>query len=462
MADLDGLLTKAGQYKMPMNAGGYGGASPMSFMDDARQRFNKEEEERQRKMVQDSMMHFMQPSGHGMFFTGNNQMVDVGGQHLLRAIGQDDLAARQAEMFNYSNVQNAARGVREAAEQGATDVRNAGSADLARMKAYGDEAVGIADQSFLDVQKQFGDAQKKYDRDIAKAYATQQQAIAQAGRSSELQQSAVASAIAQQQSERRDMLAAQMGGAVSGTTDQFQDAARQMQAEADRLKFKSLTDIAVERDRTTSSLQQNLASMQQRGAEFGAGFAQTGANLSMQSAQQKMAARQMAASLYSASAQQQAQAAQVSAQMRMAGRETEARFLAARPFSPVSMLQTYIAAMNAKKTIPQNIFGGNGGGGVVGPMQGMNARIMEDNGGGRGRGSAAAPAAAATAKSPASPAQTQKQFSDSAMMSGAPSGRTPNGRSKMDMTNPESPLYDWGMDAYNQERAAGMPWAQPK
>ena len=371
MADLDGLLTKAGQYKMPMNSGGYGGASPMSFMDDARRQFDKQEEERQRKMVQDSMMHFMQPSGPGMFFTGNNQMVDVGGQHLLRAIGQDDLAARQAEMFNYSNVQNAARGVREAAEQGATDVRNAGSADLARMKAYGDEAVGIADQSFLDVQKQFGDAQKKYDRDIAKAYASQQQAIAQAGRSSELQQSAVASAIAQQQSERRDQLAAQMGGAVSGTADQFQDASRQMQAEADRLKFKSLTDIAVERDRTTSSLQQNLAAMQQRGAEFGAGFAQTGANFSMQSEQQKQAARQMAARLYSASAQQQAQAAQVSAQMRMAGRETEARFLAARPFNPVSMLQTYIAAMNAKKSIPQNIFGGNGGGGVVGPMQGM-------------------------------------------------------------------------------------------
>ena len=370
MADLDGLLTKAGQYKMPQSAGGYGGSSPMDFMDDARQRFNKEEEERQRKMVQDSMTQFLRPSGHDMFFN-NNKMVDVGGHHLLRAIGQDDMAARQAEMFNFNNVMNAARGIRESADQGATDVRNAGSADLARMKAYGDEAVDIADKSFLDVQKQFSDAQKKYDRDIAKAYATQQQAIAQSRQSSELQQSAVASAIAQQQSERRDMLAAQMGGASSGTADQFQDAARQMQAEADRLKFKSVTDIAVERDRTVSSLQQNLAAMQQRGAEFGAGFAQTGANFSMQSAQQKQAARQMAASLYSASAQQQAQAAQVSAQMRMAGRESEAKFIIARPFHPVSMLQTYIAAMNAKKTIPQNIFGGTGGGGVVGPMQGM-------------------------------------------------------------------------------------------
>lgn len=370
MADLDGILTKAGQYKMPINAGGYGGASPMSFMDDARQQFDKQEEERQRRMVQDSMTQFLRPSGHDMFFN-NNKMVDVGGHHLLRAIGQDDLAARQAELFNFNNVMNAAQGIREAADRGATDVRNAGSADLARMKEYGDEAVGIADKSFLDVQKQFSDAQKKYDRDIAKAYATQQQAIAQSRQSSELQQSAVAGAIAQQQAERRSQLAAQMGGAIPGTAGQFEDASRQMQAEADRLKFKSLTDIAVERDRTVSSLQQNLAAMQQRGAEFGAGFAQTGANFAMQSAQQKQAARQMAANLYSASAQQQAQAAQVAAQMRVAGRQTEAQFIAARPFHPVSMLQTYIAAMNAKKTIPQNIFGGNGGGGVVGPMQGM-------------------------------------------------------------------------------------------
>jgi hypothetical protein len=260
-------------------------------------------------------------------------------------------------------------------------------------------------------------------------------------------------------------MAAQMGGAIPGTADQFADASRQMQAEADRLKFKSLTDIAVERDRTVSSLQQNLSAMKQRGAEFGAGLAQTGAGISMQSAQQKQAARQMAASLYSASAQQQAQAAQVSAQMRMAGRETEARFLAARPFNPVSMLQTYIAAMNAKKSMPQNIFGGTGGGGVVGPMQGMpiggyqGPSFNSSDAAAERRKQAAAPAAAAPAKSPA---QTQKEFSDSAMMSGRSSGRTPNGRSRLDMTNPESPLYDWGMDAYNQERAAGMPWAQPK
>jgi len=359
-------------FKMPQSAGSYGGTSPMAHMNMAKSQFDKQEEDRQRKMVQDSMNQFLRPSGHEMFFDPNTRKtVDVGGEHLLRAIGQDDLAARQAELFNYNNVQNAARGIREAADQGAGDVRTAGAADMARMKQYGDEAVGIADQSFLDVQKQFGDAQKKYDRDIAKAYASQQQAIAQAGRSAELQQSAVSGAIAQQQAERRDQMAAQMGGAIPGTADQFQDASRQMQADADRLKFKSLTDIAVERDRTTSSLQQNLAAMQQRGAEFGAGFAQTGAGVSMQSAQQKQAARQMAASLYSASAQQQAQAAQVSAQMRMAGRQTEAQFLAARPFHPVSMLQTYIAAMNAKKTMPQNIFGGTGGGGVVGPMQGM-------------------------------------------------------------------------------------------
>lgn len=359
-------------FSMPQSTGGYGGASPMSYLDQAKKQFDKQEEERQRKMVQDSMTQFLRPSGHEMFFDPQTRKtVNVGGEHLLRAIGQDDLAARQAELFNYQNVMNAAKGIRQAGEQGADEVRTAGAADLARMKQYGDEAVGIADKSFLDVQKQFSDAQKKYDRDIAKAYATQQQAIAQSGRSAELQQSAVAGAIAQQQAERRDQTAAQMGGAIPGTARQFEDASRQMQADADRLKFKSLTDIAVERDRTISSLQQNLGAMQQRGAEFGAGLAQTGASFSMQSAQQKQAARQMAAGLYSASAQQQAQAAQVSAQMRMAGRETEARFIAARPFHPVSMLQTYIAAMNAKKTMPQNIFGGTGGGGVVGPMQGM-------------------------------------------------------------------------------------------
>jgi hypothetical protein len=356
-------------FKMPQNAGGLGNISPMAYMNMAKDQFDKQEEARQQKMVQDSMNQFLRPSGHEMFFDPNTRKtVDVGGEHLLRAIGQDDLAARQAELFNYSNVQNAGRGIREAAEQGAGDVRTAGAADMARMKQYGDEAVGIADQSFLDVQKQFSDAQKKYDRDIAKAYASQQQAIAQAGRSAELQQSAVSGAIAQQQAERRDQMAAQMGGAIPGTADQFADASRQMQAEADRLKFKSLTDIAVERDRTVSSLQQNLGAMQQRGAEFGAGLAQTGAGVSMQSAQQKQAARQMAANLYSVSAQQQAQAAQISAQMRVAGRNTEAQFLAARPFNPVSMLQTYIAAMNAKKSMPQNIFGGTGGGGFVAPV----------------------------------------------------------------------------------------------
>jgi hypothetical protein len=203
-------------------------------------------------------------------------------------------------------------------------------------------------------------------------------------------------------------MAAQMGGAIPGTADQFADASRQMQAEADRLKFKSLTDIAVERDRTTSSLQQNLAAMQQRGAEFGAGLAQTGAGVSMQSAQQKQAARQMAASLYSASAQQQAQAAQVSAQMRMAGRETEARFLAARPFHPVSMLQTYIAAMNAKRTMPQNIFGGTGGGGMVAPVPtiGMGPMGMTS---GAGRRPEAAPSATAPAANVSVPAYTPGQ-----------------------------------------------------
>ena len=396
-------------FKMPQSAGSYGGISPMAHMNMAKSQFDKQEEERQRKMVQDSMNQFLRPSGHEMFFDpSTRKTVDVGGEHLLRAIGQDDLAARQAELFNYSNVQNAARGVREAAEQGAGDVRTAGVADMARMKQYGDEAVGIADKSFLDVQKQFGDAQKKYDRDIAKAYASQQQAIAQAGRSAELQQSAVSGAIAQQQAERRDQMAAQMGGAIPGTADQFADASRQMQAEADRLKFKSLTDIAVERDRTTSSLQQNLAAMQQRGAEFGAGLAQTGAGVSMQSAQQKQAARQMAASLYSASAQQQAQAAQVSAQMRMAGRETEARFLAARPFHPVSMLQTYIAAMNAKRTMPQNIFGGTGGGGMVAPVPtiGMGPMGMTS---GAGRRPEAAPSATAPAANVSVPAYTPGQ-----------------------------------------------------
>lgn len=359
-------------FNMPQSTGGYGGGSPMFYLDLAKKQFEKGEDERQRKMVQDSMTQFLRPSGHEMFFDPQTRkVVDVGGEHLLRAIGQDDLAARQAELFNYQNVMNAAKGIRQAGEQGADELRTAGVADLARTKQYGDEAVSIADKSFLDVQKQFGDAQKKYDRDIAKAYATQQQAIAQSGRSAELQQSAVAGAIAQQQSERRDQMAAQMGGAIPGTSGQFEDASRQMQAEADRLKFKSLTDIAVERDRTISSLQQNLGAMQQRGAEFGAGLAQTGASFSMQSAQQKQAARQMAAGLYSASAQQQAQAAQVSAQMRMAGRQTEAQFIAARPFHPVSMLQTYIAAMNAKKTMPQNIYGGFGGGAVTAPMEGM-------------------------------------------------------------------------------------------
>ena len=378
-------------FSMPQTAGGLGNISPMAYMNMAKDQFDKQEEARQQKMVQDSMAQFLRPSGHEMFFDPNTRKtLDVGGEHLLRAIGQDDLAARQAELFNYQNTMNAGRGIREAADQGANDVRTAGTADMARMKQYGDEAVGIADKSFLDVQKQFSDAQKKYDRDIAKAYATQQQAIAQSRQSSELQQSAVSGAIAQQQAERLDQTAAQMGGAIPGTADQFQDASRKMQAEADRLKFKSVTDIAVERDRTVSSLQQNLGAMQQRGAEFGAGFAQTGANFSMQSAQQKQAARQMAANLYSVSAQQQAQAAQIAAQMRVAGRNTEAQFIAARPFHPVSMLQTYIAAMNAKKSMKQNIFGGTGGAGFVAPVPTIGMGAMGQKSGGAPRQTAPA------------------------------------------------------------------------
>jgi hypothetical protein len=171
-----------------------------------------------------------------------------------------------------------------------------------------------------------------------------------------------------------------------------------MQAEADRLKFKSLTDISVEKERTTAGLQQTLAGMQQRSAEFRSGLGQTGAQMGYQARMGQQQARQLAAGLYQASAQQQAQAAQAAAQLRLSGQNTAANYILARPFSPVSLLQTMITAMNAQRNVGRSQFGVASG--VSAPMAGA-----QFGGGGMGaapRRSRSSPAGGAAA-SPAAP-----------------------------------------------------------
>jgi len=321
----------------------------------------------------------------------------IGGHHLLGAVALDDLAARQAEQMNYGNVMGAVRGIRGAAESGASDIRTAGLGDLVNMRRQGEEAVALADRAFEDLQKQFAAAGQRYDRDYAQARADQQRAISQFGGAMEAQQSAVSQAIAQQQAERRDQAAAQMGGAIPGTTAQFEEASRQMQAEADRLKFKSLTDIAVEKERTTAGLQQTLAGMQQRSAEFRAGLGQAEAQMGFQGRMGQQQARQLAAGLYQAAAQQQAASAQAAAQLRLSGQNAAANYIVARPFSPVSMLQTMITAMNAQRNVGRSQFGVVGG--VSAPMAG--AQFGGGGGGGVSRRSASSPAPASAPSAPA-------------------------------------------------------------
>jgi len=325
----------------------------------------------------------------------------IGGHHLLGAVALDDLAARQAEQMNYGNVMGAVRGIRGAAESGASDIRTAGLGDLMRMRRQGEEAVALADKAFEDLQKQFAAASQRYDRDYAQARADQQRAISQFGQAMEAQQSAVSQAVAQQQSERRDQLAAQMGGAIPGTTGQFEEASRQMQAEADRLKFKSLTDIAVEKERTTAGLQQTLAGMQQRSAEFRAGLGQAEAQMGFQGRMGQQQARQLAAGLYQAAAQQQAASAQAAAQLRLSGQNAAANYIVSRTFSPVSMLQTMITAMNAQRNVGRSQFGVVGG--VSAPMAG--AQFGGGGGGGGGGGMSGRSASSpAPASAPAAPA----------------------------------------------------------
>ncbi len=379
-------------------AGGQPGSmTPGQMFEAGRARHNETEAQRQ---ARESQMAFQDLMGG---FSPQTLMQrgaagQLGGHHLLGAVALDDLAARQAEQMNYGNVMDAANRIRGAAESGASAVQTAGVADLARMRQMGEEAIGLADKGFVDLQKQMGDAMSRYDRDYAQARGDQQRAISEFGQAMEAQQSAVSQAVAQQQAERRDQLAAQMGGAIPGTEGQFQEASRQMQAEADRLKFKSLTDISVEKERTTAGLQQTLAGMQQRSAEFRSGLGQTGAQMGYQARMGQQQARQLAAGLYQASAQQQAQAAQAAAQLRLSGQNTAANYILARPFSPVSLLQTMITAMNAQRNVGRSQFGVASG--VSAPMAGA-----QFGGGGMGaapRRSRSSPAGGAAA-SPAAP-----------------------------------------------------------
>jgi len=425
---------------------GYGGSTtPGQMHTAAGQMFQQGESARLAQDHQRALMDIM-----GGFQTNPQQLMQrgmeggIGGHHLLGAVALDDLAARQAEAMNYGNVMSAVGAIRGAAESGASDIRTAGLMDLVKMRRQGEEAVALADKAFEDLQKQFAAAGQRYDRDYAQARADQQRAIAQFGQAMEAQQSAVSQAVAQQQSERRDQLAAQMGGAIPGTTGQFEEASRQMQAEADRLKFKSLTDIAVEKERTTAGLQQTLAGMQQRSAEFRAGLGQAEAQMGFQARLGQQQARQLAAGLYQAAAQQQAASAQAAAQLRLSGQNAAANYIVSRPFSPVSMLQTMITAMNAQASVSRNQFGVVGG--VSAPMSG--ARF----GGGLTSGFTVRPRQSQTPDStPDTPAPAPN----------TPAEPTPSGTGLLDEESArrlfgDTGPFDPGVLAYQEERRRGI------
>lgn len=425
-----------------LNPFGYGGSTtPGQMYESTRRQFEQSEAGRMQGEHQRALMDIM-----GGFHTNPQDMMQrgamggIGGHHLLGAVALDDLAARQAEQMNYGNVMGAVRGIRGAAESGASDIRTAGLGDLINMRRQGEEAVALADKAFEDVQRQFGAATQRYDRDYAQARADQQRAISQFGQAMEAQQSAVSQAVAQQQAERRDQAAAQMGGAIPGTEGQFQEASRQMQAEADRLKFKSLTDIAVEKERTTAGLQQTLASMQQRGAEFRAGLGQAEAQMGFQGRMGQQQARQLAAGLYQAAAQQQASAAQAAAQLRLSGQNAAANYIVARPFSPVSILQTMITAMNAQRNIGRSQFGVVGG--VSAPAAGASFGGFPT--------ARSSPAPRRQAPSTSIPSSTPPSEYDPIMQGGTMSAETFN------RLVPNNPANDWGSQAYRDGRSRGI------
>jgi hypothetical protein len=414
--------------------GGPGSMTPGMMHQQAGQSFALGEAQRMDQAHRQALMDIM--SG---FHTSPQQLMQagsagrIGGHHMLGAVALDDLAARQAEAMNYGNVMNAARDIRSGAEAGASAIRTAGVGDLARMRQMGEQAINIADTAFEDMQRQFADVEKKYAREYGQARADQQKAIRDYGESIAQQQSAAASAIAQSEAARTDEAAAAMGGAIPGTQGQFQEASRQIRQQADQLKFKTVTDLAAEKERTTAGLQQTLAGMQQRSAEFGAGLGQAGAQLQYGARMGQQQARQLAAGLYQASAQQQAQAAQAAESLRLQGLSNSAQLIMARPFSPVSMLQTMITAMNAQNLIPRNQFGLVGGAQAT-PMN-FGGNIVETS----RRGVRQPMASSAPAASQLPPLRT----TESGLMSPEAAKRLGLGP-------------DWGTEAYQEGRRRGI------
>lgn len=346
-------------------------ASMPKELDPLRQKWEQDQKASQDKIMQSNLMKLMGPGGQdpygtrsftqgnqpSMFFGAGGNRENVTGEHMLRAIEQDHRAATEAERNRYRGMQDAIGRIRSSSEAGAKAVEQAGLQDLMKAKQFGEQMVPLADKAFQDMQKQYSAVQNQYNTAMAQAQGTMRGAIDQYGEEAERQKAAIAQATAQQSQERKDQTAAQMGGAVPGTQDQFAEAGRQIDQYADQLKFKSFADIDADRAKTHASLQANLASMQMQGAQFGAGLGQQAARDQFSSAQSTIQARQVAASIYQFSAQQSAQAAQIASQLRMNGEVTSATFLERNPQHPVSMARTIMAAMQAQKSIPNRTYG---------------------------------------------------------------------------------------------------------
>lgn len=349
-------------------------ASMPKELDPLRQKFDREQQANQNKLMQGNLMNLMDTGRfHGgeaygtkslmggsqpsMFFGAGGKREAVTGEHMLKAIEQDHRAAAEAERNRYRGMQDAISRIRGSSEAGAKAVEQAGMQDLLKAKQYGDQMTSLADKAFQDMQRQYGDVQNKYNTAMAQAQGTMRGAIDQYGEEAERQKAAIAQATAQQTQERKDQTAAQMGGAMPGTQDQFAEAGRQIDNYADQLKFKSFADIDADRAKTHASLQQSLAGMQMQGAQFGAGLGQQAARDQFGSAQSVIQSRQVAASLYQFSAQQAAQASQIAAQLRMNGENTSATFLERNPQHPVSMARTLMAAMQAQRSVPTQTYG---------------------------------------------------------------------------------------------------------
>lgn len=346
-------------------------ASMPKELDPLRQNWEKTQKANQDQIMQGNLMKLMGPTqtdpygnksltqGYqpSMFFGQGNRRENVTGEHMLRAIEQDHRAAAEAERNRYKGMQDAIGRIRSSSEAGAKAVEQAGLQDLMKAKQFGESMVPLADKAFQDMQKQYSAAQNQYNTAMAQAQGSMRGAMEQYGDEAERQKAAMSQALAQQSQERKDQTAAQMGGAVPGTQDQFAEAGRQIDQYADQLKFKSFADIDADRAKTLASLQSNLAGMQMQGAQFGAGLAQQSARDQFSSAQSTIQARQVASSIYQFSAQQSAQAAQIASQLRMNGEVTSATFLERNPQHPVSMARTLMAAMQAQRSIPTQTYG---------------------------------------------------------------------------------------------------------